>query len=83
MYSVKHREMENLRFQDFEEQRYGQHDLAMKGKAEIVEKHIGMTIALEEKKLALQAHNDKVRHKMAKESARQRVEVGDAKNKYF
>ena len=83
MYSVKHREMENLRFRDFEEQRSGLGDEFMKVKYDIVEKHIGMSISLEEKKQALQAHNDKIRHKMAKESARQRSEVGNAGNKYF
>ena len=41
-------------------------------KCEIVEKHIGMSIALQEKKLASLAHNDKVRTKMAKEAAKQK-----------
>ena len=83
LYSVKHREMENLRFADFEEQRSGRRDDGLKMKCEIVEKHIGMSIALQEKKLASLAHNDKVRTKMAKESARQKTEVGAAGNKYF
>ena len=52
MYSVKHREMENLRFRDFEEQRSGLGDEFMKVKYDIVEKHIGMSLSLEEKKQA-------------------------------
>ena len=71
LYSVKHREMENLRFRDFEEQRSGRRDDGMKMKCEIVEKHIGMSIALQEKKLASLAQNDKIRNKMAKEAAKQ------------
>ena len=83
MYSVKHREMENLRFLDFKEQRSGLGDDFLKTKADIVEKHIGMSITLEEKKLQLLAHNDKLRNKMAKEAAKQKSEIGDSRNKYF
>ena len=72
LYSVKHREMENLKFRDFEEQRSGRRDDGLKIKCEIVEKHIGMSIALQEKKLASLAHNDKIRNKMAKEAAKQK-----------
>ena len=79
LYSVKHREMENLRFRDFEEQRSGRRDDGMKMKCEIVEKHIGMSIALQEKKLASLAQNDKIRNKMAKEAAKQKSDG----NKYF
>lgn len=79
LYSVKHREMENLKFRDFEEQRSGRRDDGLKIKCEIVEKHIGMSIALQEKKLASLAHNDKIRNKMAKEAAKQKSDG----NKYI
>ena len=46
MYSVKHRELENLRFRDFEELRQDNHEKKLRDKCEIVEKHIGMAIAL-------------------------------------
>ena len=50
MYSVKHREIENLRFKDFEELRQDKQDKKLREKCDIVEKHIGMAIALQEKK---------------------------------
>ena len=50
MYSVKHREIETLRFRDFEELREHKQSKKLKEKCEIVEKHIGMAIALQEKK---------------------------------
>ena len=46
MYSVKHREIENLRFRDFEELRQDKYEKKLREKCEIVEKHIGMAIAL-------------------------------------
>jgi hypothetical protein len=50
MFAVKHREIENLRFQDFEELRHDNQERKLREKCEIVEKHIGMAIALQEKK---------------------------------
>jgi hypothetical protein len=42
-----------------------------------------MAIALQEKKHFLVANNDKIRVKMAKETASKREELGDAKTPYF
>jgi hypothetical protein len=83
MYSVKHRELENLRFRDFKELRQDNYERKLKEKCDIVEKHIGMAIALQEKKQSSIANNDKVRTKMAKETSLKRSELGDAKTPYF
>ena len=83
MYSVKHREIENLRFKDFEELRQDKQEKKLREKCDIVEKHIGMAIALQEKKQQLQANNDKIRVKMAKETSQKRAELGHAKTPYF
>lgn len=83
MYSVKHREIENLRFKDFEELRQDKQDRKLREKCDIVEKHISMAIALQEKKQMLNANNDKLRVKMAKETSMKRAELGHAKTPYF
>ena len=50
MNSLMHREMENLRMSDFIDHRTSNKDLGFKEKCDIVEKHIGMSITMNEKK---------------------------------
>ena len=50
LHSLKHREMDNLRFSDFEELRNNHKNKGFKEKCDIIEKHIGMSISLTEKK---------------------------------
>ena len=68
IYSAKHRELESLRLQDFYEHRNEYMNDKLKEKCDLVEKHIGMSIALNERKHSMQHQNDKLRNKMAKEN---------------
>jgi len=54
IYSAKHREIENLKMQDFIELRNEHMNSKKKEKADIVEKHIGMAIALNERRFEMQ-----------------------------
>ena len=79
---MKHREIDNLRFSDFQELRKNHKNRGLKEKCDIIEKHIGMSISLTEKKQQLQASNDKLRNKMAKERFNKLVEQGGAKTAF-
>lgn len=50
LHSIKHREMDNLRFNDFQELRKKHKNSGFRDKCDIIEKHIGMSISLSEKK---------------------------------
>ena len=50
MYTIKHREIDNLRFNDFVELRANHKNKGFKDKCDIVEKHIGMSIQINERK---------------------------------
>ena len=82
MYTIKHREIENLRFKDFNELRNSKRQSGFKEKCDIVEKHIGMTLAINEKKKAMMDANDRVRSKMAKDSFRHKADQAGAKTPY-
>ena len=67
LYSMKHKELENLKFQDQEEnlsalknQRFRKHQL-------IDEKHIALSYMNDDKKQFMNNYNDKYRTKLAKE----------------
>lgn len=70
LYTIKHRELENLKVSDFNELRNSHKNRGFKDKCDIVEKHIGMSITVNEKRQQLQQHNDRLRHKMARERFR-------------
>ena len=50
LYTIKHRELENLKFSDFNELRASHKNKGFKEKCDIVEKHIGMSITANEKR---------------------------------
>jgi RecA-family ATPase len=82
LFTIKHRELENLKFGDFQDIRNSHKNKGFKEKCDIVEKHIGMSISLNEKRQQLQQHNDKLRNKMAKERFKSMQEQGGAKTTF-
>ena len=82
LYTIKHREMENLKFSDFNELRSSVKNKGFREKCDIVEKHIGMSITANEKRQQFQQHNDKLRHKMTRDRFKSQQDQAGAKSTY-
>ena len=78
--SLMHREVENLKFNDAMETRNNRSGRGNKDKYDIIEKHIGMSISINEKKQQSLEHNEKIRYKMAKDRLNRVAELDGAKN---
>ena len=67
MFSMKHRELEQLRFQDHSENMMMLKNQRYKKNCTLDEKHIALSVMNTDKKLFNQQYNDKFRAKIAKE----------------